>query len=263
MRLCGLLLLILCAVSVFANELPCQYPQTEFYEEIVPQLHDLRTDEVLGPALIFDNFGKSPDTYAVFQAHNPLDRAITIEINYTQIVSSGLTGTSTYDSSQIVTIPQNSYVTLKNRHGFGPQYSNYIDPESIKYVLVDPPGILQNDRVIKNKTICLFNDGASCTNDDQCGGKYCVQGYCSNSEFCFKNDCKCPPDKVQCSDNKRCVPKGVVPVDSVPLCNNREECETGYLNEEDKCAKSPSVISAELLAHKQETREKWVYILIF
>jgi hypothetical protein len=117
---------------------------------------------------------------------------------------------------------------------------------------------VQNDRVQKSKTVCkkclgeiCLNDGAACDNPFRCGGGNCVRNRCTISPVCFNNDCECDKNtELQCSDNTRCVPKGVVPVDSVPLCNNREECQTGYLNEQNKCAKSPDQILNDSMQHK-------------
>lgn len=82
--------------------------------------------------------------------------------------------------------------------------------------------------------ICL-NDGQNCTDSSQCGGAYCVRGYCSHSDSCFNNDCKCASDEIQCGDNTQCVKKNSVQLGFKPVCRF-EECITGYLNKNGACA---------------------------
>ncbi|MBI5392391.1 HNH endonuclease [Candidatus Woesearchaeota archaeon] len=94
--------------------------------------------------------------------------------------------------------------------------------------------------------IICKNDGESCTVSQECGSNSCVQGYCSNTQFCYNNDCKCSSDKIQCNDNRRCVAKAVVSLDVKPECGKPQECVTGYIDSNNGlCAKSPSQLEAE------------------
>jgi hypothetical protein len=105
-----------------------------------------------------------------------------------------------------------------------------------------------------NGQTCL-NDGSSCQLNIECGSSHCVRKYCSPTVTCYNDDCNCLSNEVQCSDNKTCVEKAVVPLDVKPECNKPQECVTGYIDEETGlCAKSPSQIEEE--KQVQEEKEK-------
>jgi hypothetical protein len=147
----------------------------------------------------------------------------------------------------------------------------------LKFDIITPEDLVSKIENVKkenevcklcNSELCL-DDGESCSKSINCGGKYCIEGYCSNTEKCYDNDCKCSPDEIQCDDNKRCVKKGIIPLDVKPECGKPQECVWNYTNNEGYCAKSPSQIQEEenqrLMeekAREEKKRKNIIYSII-
>lgn len=157
-------------------------------------------------------------------------------------------------------IPANSYIELPTEK---PVTNHYCD--EFKWTELVEVQYNETDQVevklttIENKVLVCDgkDDGSSCNSPNECGGGFCVEGHCSNTEHCFNNDCQCAPDEIQCVNNKQCVEKGVVPLDVKPKCGMDQECLSGYLNSESGlCAKSPAQINTE----NEENRELYLFL---
>ncbi len=142
----------------------------------------------------------------------------------------------------------------------------YFDIKSIEEIQRTEIVNVTECEICPSKEICL-NDGASCVNKNQCGGENCVEGRCSASENCYNNDCECDSNEVQCTDNKRCVKKFVIPLDNMPKCNLPEECVYEYINTTTGlCAKSPAQKQEEenqLLKEELARKEKKLRFMVY
>ncbi len=174
--------------------------------------------------------------------------------------------------SQNVSIDPLGY-TIVSRSNF-----DNIDFNSIRYNFLNEDFMVKSENVktlvnttckICNGKTCL-NAGISCVTPQECGGGYCVESHCSNSESCFNNDCKCASDEIQCDDNKRCVKKSIVPIDVKPECNKPQECITGFIESKTGlCAKSLAQIHEEEnqrltdeLVRKEKERSFLIYAIL-
>ncbi|MFH0875415.1 MAG: hypothetical protein V1859_05740 [archaeon] len=144
----------------------------------------------------------------------------------------------------------------------------FTEQYDIQYKETDGVKVKPTD-IKEYQTICDGgkNDGESCNSPNECGGGFCIEGYCSNSIICFNKDCKCTADEIQCDDNKRCVKNGVIQLDNKPKCNLPDECQTGYIsNDTGLCAKSPAQLENEkrlqLAQLENEKREQTKFYLI-
>lgn len=188
---------------------------------------------------------------------------IVVNINYQLNVPE--TWGKTISKSRTVSIK--AYSSSEISESWGGMGFCFIGENPIDYVVVEPAVLVpKKDIVTKNMTICkqclgknCTNDGDSCTKPTECGGGFCVEGYCSNSKKCFNNDCKCSQDEIQCEDNMRCVKRMSLDVGSKPICSF-EECNTKYINPNTGlCAKSPEQIAQEekdTLKKEQETQQQ-------
>lgn len=201
-------------MSCFASSLECQYTKSENYTQIEPKLaisseFELLDDYGWGDPLIITDNGKAPGGIPVIKVMNPNDKEVSIDINYTQIVTSSLTGTSKYGSQKEgIRIPANDFVILEAVHGFDSSYTSYIDLQSLKYVVTEPRLMtVRNIKVLKTREICqtcaqglqCLNDGHSCNpiyDDAKCGSGICnIAGFCGHIKIV-----DCPNGKLNCND---------------------------------------------------------------
>lgn len=244
------LILLLLGLFVFSNlvySLDCQYTTNESYSELV-NFSTVNGVEYGKPFIEISNFQQhfwKGDRYmgnsvpSSFRINNNYKIPITVHINY--IADGNL-------KSEVVTVKPLWYQIIKEN------YPITIIQDSIEFKIIDPSYIKQGSKeVVLSKEVCrlcegniCINDGEPCSSSNECGGGYCVRGICTNSDVCFNNDCKCSSDEIQCLDNKRCVKKGIIPMDVKPECNMTQECITGYIDSETSlCAKSPAQLNAE------------------
>lgn len=238
-----ILMISLSSIGVYADSLSCQYTDIEEYSE--EELRFYRGSELLeGKLEIQETQFGCPR--ARFKVYNPFDFEIEIRIDY--LIASSWFGSRKISLSTV--IPSNEYKILE---GDGSCDTRKV-LGYVKLEIVNPGDLTSKlEKVTKQKIICkkcngveCLNDGSSCTNPMACGGKHCIEGYCSNSELCFNNDCKCALDEIQCDDNERCVKKSIVPIDVKPECNKPQECITGYIDSDSGlCEKSPAQIQGE------------------
>lgn len=143
-------------------------------------------------------------------------------------------------------VPGNDYVELpvvKPTTNFYCNEFRWTAPYEIQYENTD--FVTVKPTTVENKTtVCLGkNNGYACISSNECGSKFCIEGYCSNTNTCYNNDCKCPSNKIQCGDNGRCVLRNDIGTDSKPTCGLVQECKTGYIDQKTgNCAKSPTQI---------------------
>ncbi len=163
---------------------------------------------------------------------------------------------------QIITkeliIPASDFIEIPVEDPFNTRYCKNFRWTGVHEVQYQNTGPVYAElvEIEHKKEVCAgADDGAACTKPSECGGGYCVKGYCSNSETCFNNDCKCSAHEIQCSDNTRCVMKSIISLDNRPKCAMSEECITGYINPNSGlCAKSPSQLNAE--ADQRQEKEQ-------
>ena len=228
---------------VYAYSLSCQYTSIEEYSE--EELRFYRGSELLeGKLEIQETQFGCPD--ARFKVYNPFDFEVEVCIDY--LIASNWFGSKKISLSTV--IPSNEYKILEGRGSCDTRkVLGYV-----KFKIVAPEDLTSKlEKVTKQKIICkkcnavaCLDDGSPCTIPKFCGGGFCVEGHCSNSEFCFNNDCKCNADEIQCDDNKICVKKSVVPIYVKPVCGLYQECVSQYINPETGlCEKSPAQIQEE------------------
>jgi hypothetical protein len=242
------LLFILMIGCARAEELACQYQVNEIHTETVANIHN--GDQVLGPALVFDSFAKAEGGYDSFKIHNPLSIDITIQVEYTQILTGAGPTFERYGNSAEVTIPQNDFVTLQTKDAFQNSFLNYethIDTESIKYTIISPSGLtVQNDIINKSIPVCRLCLGKQCLNDKQvCSNDLeCGSGICSIGNYCDKTRVvDCPSGTLNCL-NKSCLAPGTKGLDQGYMCG--WECASGF-GQQGVCKKNPIQFLKDIL----------------
>jgi len=254
--------LVLLSVFLFAfmstaYALDCQYKDNEDYQELEWGLYTISGDYFGLPLEPKDFAGGSFNLYGCsppsFKIYNTLGSDITLNISYTTEWTTAF-GPRSQNHEATVTISQysDSAPIIGSCIDIG---SGSISEDSVKYSITSPELlILRNEQVSKTREICkicsngkqCINDGEVCTYASECGGGYCVEGYCSTNWNCYQNNCKCPTGKIQCTDDKRCLERSVVEVGAKPKCGLPEECKTNFLDANTKtCAKSTSQIDLE------------------
>ncbi len=185
--------------------------------------------------------------FVVFQTNglsikiiNKIEQKIELDIKYT--MTSSWFGNQA--RSYTISIDPYGYYSIEDESTYSCRgYPCSI--QGLSFLFKQPSNVTLELCSLCNLDICK-NDGISCTNPQDCGSNSCVEGYCSNSALCYNNNCKCSADKIQCNDNKRCVTKGIVPLDVKPECNKSQECATGYIDPNSNlCTKSPSQLEAQ------------------
>ena len=194
-----ILLICLVIMTNLVYALDCQYKQMESYqiEEDRFYLNSTLLNE--GPTFESQDTGL---TTAKFKVYNPYDFNITIEIPYKTISNwygNGIRGVSGI-------VPAKEFTIFDSQHNNGGPVSEPV------LKIIEPKITKKHELVTKEKEICKLcagkncsNDGISCSLPNECGGNYCIESYCSNSEVCYNNNCKCATNEIQCSDNKKCV----------------------------------------------------------
>jgi hypothetical protein len=165
-----------------------------------------------------------------------------------------------YVRSKELTIPANSFIELPIEK---PMANHYCDGfkwnEIIEIQYLNSEDIQVKLTTIENKVLVCDgkDDGALCNSPNECGGGFCIEDHCSNTETCFNNECHCNNNEIQCTNNKQCVQTKIIPLDVKPKCDLDEECISGYIDSETGlCAKSSAQITAE-----EEQRKKTNLIL--
>jgi len=209
--------------SVYA--LDCQYTDIEYYNEIDSKLVN-NVGKILAEPFEISPSTIIPQGFPTIEVYNPNRFDLSINISYTQVISSSLTGTSTFDSNLLVEIPSFSNVTLKGEQGFGPGYNNYIDLSSIKYQVIEPEELeLKNVEITKNQTICkicpngkqCLDDGVDCSISNECGSGICnIAGICGTKGSLFI--VPCPNGKLNCK-NESCLTPSTKEVGEAYSCD--------------------------------------------
>jgi flagellar basal body-associated protein FliL len=250
------LLLLIISMILMINivlAIDCQYKQSETYQ--VEEYRYYLDNKLLNEGPTFE-YQDTSLTTARFKVYNPYDFDITIAIPYK--TKSNWYGDGSGSVNAIVSA--NEFAVFDSQHNNGGPVS---EPD---LQIIDPAITKKFELVSKQREICklclgknCLNDGAICSNPTECGGNFCIEGVCSNSEKCYNNDCKCSTDKIQCDDNTKCVLRNSIELDTKTICNKNEECVSGYIDPNTKlCAKSPSQIQKE----KDEKNEGIVISII-
>jgi hypothetical protein len=266
MKIIVLLIGILLAINI-AYALDCQYTEPVYEEKTVFYEDGNKLDY---PVIEIKDF--QPGSSNPFRVYNNHDsKRFGVEVEFTQ--RDGGRNTQTFELDRKESRP----ASIQNQF-------DLVDQNTITFRIVNDTSITFQKEPVEIGRICqscngniCSNDGIACQRAQECGGSYCVEGYCSNSEICFNNNCNCPQDKIQCNDNKRCVPTGVVPNDIKPECGKYQECVSRYINTSDGlCEKSPTERAAEEGARVEaeekrlsdesaqkvrDNRKKWLMIL--
>ncbi|MFC1697745.1 HNH endonuclease [Nanoarchaeota archaeon] len=254
-----IIFIILLVSSVFA--LDCQYKENITEKVTKTVIVHKPSDLILGSPLTYDDFksnSETIDTVPTFKIHNHFDRNIEIQINYTQITSSSLTGTSSYKSSKIIKILKFDSEVLRAQNGFGAGYNSYIEKDSVEYEIIDPEDtIIENrliDIIVQECKKCLgkdcLNDGVICEFDNECGagvcniGSYCgpFEGCRDGKELCNNESCLLPLSKDvgelfqcewQCKSGTGV--EGICKLDDGEGCNLNSECASNLCNFDNYC----------------------------
>ena len=60
---------------------------------------------------------------------------------------------------------------------------------AFKYFLTETDLVVKENELVKINLICKgLNDGEVCSSSSSCGSGYCIEGYCSNDNFCYRKD---------------------------------------------------------------------------
>lgn len=239
-------ILILIFLTCYSYALECQYTTNESYavEEIL--LYENESDDYIGPNLRFYDFNFDG---ASFKVYNTLRFDINIIVYYDFVYT--FWGGQKERRSRELFIKKGSYEIVKDEWKCYTCTGFSILENSIDFVITNPGPIVPVKKMVtKTREVCklcgdsiCLDDGSPCNKSSECGGGFCVEGYCSNSEYCYEKDCKCSADEIQCSDNMHCVKKGIIPIDVTPECGKDSECVTGYIDKKTGlCARSPNQI---------------------
>jgi hypothetical protein len=233
------LIFLLIVPFVFSEDLTCQYTDVVSYE--VEKERWYLDDRLLEGDVQIDEATYSSDT-AFYKVYNPFDFLINVSITY-RLTSKWLSS----NEGVLGTIEPESFSVLES------YYDNSKNLDKLKMEIVAPAGLIKKlEKVLEGNITCkkclgvdCINDGEKCSNPLECGGEFCIEGFCSDSEECFNNDCKCNTNEVQCNSNS-CVKKEVIQADGKPTCNLAQECVTNYISPETGlCSKSPTQIENE------------------
>ncbi len=222
--------IILCN-SVYS--LDCQYKDNNQYEEYRNLFYEnnskldydaLEIRDIIQGSTGF--FSSNPMSFKVYNRYT-LDINVTVKYLFYGALHS-------FDCP---IISPNGYCTVSDTSTPG------LDSSSIYFVVNSPPFLEAKKELtsIDNYTckICgnytCLNDGEACNDSLQCGGEHCVRGNCSKTDKCYKNNCNCPQNELQCPDNTRCVIVNSKNLGETPICRI-EECSTGYKNVFGVCA---------------------------
>lgn len=235
-------ILVLLAISL-VSALDCQYTDLESYQERGNFLYYSDSNEYFGEGLNLSEFSDGvgvwlgDDCRPSFKINNPFSKDITLTIKYYIFASpNALHPEIKEEHNDAVTIGGYSYTKISGVLGIIGACK--ILPDEISYHITQPYDLVFKKGVLeKNRTICKYcngkkclNDGVSCISNSECGGRFCVENYCSNSEVCFVNNCNCASNEIQCTDNKKCVKKDSIEFGVKPLCNMIEECKSYTYN---------------------------------
>jgi hypothetical protein len=229
------------------TNLTCEYTISDYYTQWQNVFYETgeRLDYVALNSLVTPGKSSTPTHDTSYKVFNNYPNEINVTISFS------LDG---QQQTNIVLISSGGYAEGAYH------FSSVVDPNSFRYDIHNPVDLSSQWEEIDvfNGTYCrqclgvyCLNNGVPCGSPAECGGGFCVEGYCSNSEVCFNNDCHCSGGEVQCLNNRQCVPRGVVPVDSRPLCHNNLECNTSYIDPTTGlCAKSPTQLEEEEYAQQ-------------
>lgn len=243
--------------SVYA--LDCGYKDIEKYQEFGTYLYTPSGDFFGETLKSFDYQGgygnlDGPCRYS-FKVYNNFSYPISVTVRYTLYAPY-----LAYFHDEVKDVREQNLIIKEyseekiSGQGVGVGGCYVIENETSYNITSPEPLISKKGYITKERVICricpngkqCLNDGESCKIADECGGEFCIQGYCNHIRSCFNNDCKCVSDEIQCYDNLKCVKKNSTTLDNLPKCNKKEECISGYINETTKlCSKSPSQIQKE------------------
>jgi hypothetical protein len=245
------------------------------------------TNTFIEQPITFDSFiGGYSQT---FVAQNNTDFDINTRINYTNVLNSSnnpVYCSGSFPDYRIALIPAHGKYSITYPAG---ACSGIIDKNSVTYsiynnIYIGPLKTESFTIQVPECNLCsggkeCLNDGIACIYGNECGGTFCVEGRCSNTENCFENNCRCEEkNKLQCPNNKKCVTKksageipeclglqecttgllcstnnrcygnGTIQVGGTPICGNEGECITGHVNENGICSKTPEQIRQDEIA---------------
>jgi hypothetical protein len=253
------ILAILSLSPTLADNLTCQYRINEtqsnetwiFYFEDVPLNITLLEAKELETWSVKNGYWPSDGYHSEyrFKVYNYYTSPINLTLDY--IVDGHL-------SYRNISIDPKGYQTITGE-------GQNVELNTVNYAITSPEYLTTNrgiiSRDLENCKDCLgktcLNDGEFCNLSQECGSGFCIRGYCSASEDCFNNDCKCASDEIQCTDNKRCMKISSVPIDVKPGCGLYQECVTSYMNATTGlCSKSPTQLQEEEIQREAKLKEE-------
>ncbi|MFA5333369.1 MAG: HNH endonuclease [Candidatus Nanoarchaeia archaeon] len=249
-----ILLLIFVLLISKSFSLDCQYTQIFSITQDESFLVYDENQSIIGSPLNITDItagsqyftGGTQRNLATLKIHNPyyFDLNVTLNVD----VSGSCSTRSNIIKFQI---KARDYYLVETDGGWGQTPCTIIINEHTLSYHVDYPFNASESilAINRNSIICKIcesglnctDNGGFCSNSNQCGGGYCIEGICNNQSLCYNDDCKCSLDKIQCSTNDKCVIKTSLEVGSKPICRV-EECKTNYINQSTGiCANEPKL----------------------
>ena len=273
-----IILFILCILTInIVSALDCQYTEINEYTITKEVLVSQERDKYYNQTLNLSDFG----VYKLY--NNDVNKGrFRITNNFYFEVQVIVTFENSYNKviTRTVDILPKSFVIIDNIKCCNGGICGHcsVKQNTVQYEILEPEHLIPEYKDFnQQETICnecngkdCLNDGDLCSFPNECGGGYCIEGYCSNDNFCFNNDCKCSESEIQCDNNQQCVKRNTVLIDIKPECNKPQECVTSYIDvETELCAKSPSKLQEEEnqrlqqgLNQKEDEKEKMVKTII-
>jgi hypothetical protein len=269
----GLLFLLLLAFSLYsayADSLPCQYQQQESYQEFGSYLYYTDSDEYYGQGLNLSDFQGGYGNIAEgckysFVINNPYPETLELGIRYFVFMSANIMHPEEkQEHIENVSIERYSYKKIAGEWG-GIGGCSILENEIFYQIFAPEELTLKKGYITKERTVCklcngqiCINDGNSCLKDVECGSGHCVYGLCSDSPYCYNNDCNCNANEVQCN-NRICIAKNSIPIGIAPTCNALE-CVTNYKDSNGLCAKTPETLQEEAAQAAYEKQQQEIAI---
>jgi hypothetical protein len=243
------------------TELSCQYQETRLSEEAFSFLYSEEGNKYDTPISLQDfkqGFSNESTCQCLtsFDIVSSIDKDIRVNINYElSLFSENKENVTVIERKKIHNLRKSSSKPNTNYDGGKIcRGSCEISQNSIKYEFLETENTQGKWEKVEER-VCqecnghtCFNDGDTCSAAIDCGGRYCVENYCSSMKgVCYNGDCRCDSDEVQCYNEDRCVKVEQIANGNSPSCR-KEECISQYIdNSTGHCQKSPEQLTEEFL----------------
>jgi len=237
-------------ISSLVYGLDCQYPVVEEYQEEEIRMfltEPLREYDKAMPLEFMDFVNANENGEMEFRVYNPNNFEVKIEFTFSYNNFLGLVKKSGVEE---LIIPGNSIETYETSN-WACRIKCVLLSETIDYKIVEPFELIPKSTMVpKTRKLCiLLDDGEICSSFNQCGGGFCVEERCNFEDMCFRRDCRCNNEEIQCPSQNRCVTRGYLELGARPYCSD-QECKWNYVDENGLCAKPDHVINKEAQAEQ-------------